>query len=147
MLNIFFEGITLSEVMTANCAVYIYCLYDKNREQSREGKTRRCGAVQFRGCSRSLCRAAGCAYLLPRSVEHEELKTSWKGANPFSPSPCRPHLPTPALPAPRASLSPSWPCPAPALPSLGPGPQHAAGEAAQLQRISCSLSRPEGLSL
>lgn len=38
------------------------------------------------------------------------------------------------------------PCPAPAVPSLGPGPQHVT-EAVQLQRISCSLRRPGGLSL
>ncbi len=54
---------------------------------------------------------------------------------------------TPALPAPVPLSALSWPCPAPAVPSSGPGPQHATCEAAQLQRISCSLSRPGGLSL
>lgn len=116
-----------------------------SRAASRERKTGRCGAVQFSGCSRSLCIAAGCAYLLLQSLEHEELRTSWKGENPFSAFPVRPHLP--AHPSPShslASLSTSWPCPSS---SLGPGPQHATGEAAQLQRISCSLSKPRGLSL
>lgn len=119
-----------------------------SRAESRERKTRRCGAVQFSGCSRSLCIAAGCAYLLLHSLEHEELKTSWKGENPFSAFPVRPHLPAHPSPShPLASLSTSWPCPSPSLPSLGLGPQHATGEAAQLQRISCSLSKPRGLSI
>lgn len=127
--------------------MFISSVY-KTRTESRERKSRRHGAVQFSGCSRSLCRAAGCAYLLPWSVEHEELKTSWKGANPLSPSQCRPHLPAhPSPPRPRASLNPSRFCPAPAVPPFGPGPQHATGKDAQLQRISCSLSRPGGLSL
>lgn len=90
-----------------DCRMYISAVYLTITE-SREEKTRRCGAVQFRGCSRSLCRAAGCAYLLLWSVEHEELKMSWKGANPFSPSLHRPHLLThPSHLRPCASLSPS----------------------------------------
>lgn len=37
-----------------------------------EANTRACGGVEFSGCSRSLCRAAGCAYLLLWSAEHKE---------------------------------------------------------------------------
>lgn len=59
--------------------MYIYAVY-LTRTESRGGKVRTCGAVQFSGCSRSLCRAAGCAYLLLRSVKHKELKMSWKGS-------------------------------------------------------------------
>lgn len=52
-------------------------------------------AVVFSRCSRSLYNAAGCAYLLLWSVEHEEPKMSWKGINPISSSLYRPHFPTP----------------------------------------------------
>lgn len=55
----------------AMAAGHIGCTLDTNREFG-EAKTRPCGGVEFSGCSRSLCRAAGCAYLLLWSVEHKE---------------------------------------------------------------------------
>lgn len=61
-------------------------------DRSREGKRTTCGAVQFSVCSLSLCRAAGCAYLLLWSVEHKELEMSWKGANPFFLHPHAAHI-------------------------------------------------------
>lgn len=45
------------------------------------GGVGKCGAW-----SQSLCRAAGCGYLLLCSAEREEPKTSWKGANLLVPS-------------------------------------------------------------
>lgn len=58
---------------------HICCIFDRNRE----GKRTTCGAAQFSVCSLSLCRAAGCAYLLHlllQSVEHKELKDELKGS-------------------------------------------------------------------
>lgn len=44
------------------------------RTESREGKMKTCGPVQFSGCKESY-KAAGCAYLLQRSVDlKDELK-------------------------------------------------------------------------
>lgn len=76
--NSCFLGIILSVTPAKYVCIYIYFspLACMTRAEGREGKTKRCGAVQFSGCSWSLCRAAGCAYLLLWSVEHEKLKTS-----------------------------------------------------------------------
>lgn len=93
------------------CVLYFF---DKNREQ-RE-KMRTCGAVQFSGCSWSLCRAAGCAYLLPRSVEQKELEMSWKGSKslfsiPMLPTSLNTSQPSPPLKLPSARLGPAPPRP------------------------------------
>lgn len=112
-----------------------------------EGTVRIHGAVEFSECSWSLCRAARCAYLLLWSVRHEELKTSWKGANPFFPSlSCLLHLPThPGPPCTHSSLlSLSWPCLPPAWSFLRPWPSACDWPGCQLQRISCSCSKPGG---
>lgn len=89
------------------CGIDRLCVcvwWSRDERRENEGMC----VVQFSGCSRSLCRAAGCAYLLLRSVEHEKLKTSWKGPNPVPPYPCRPHLPThPSPPRLLASLGPT----------------------------------------
>lgn len=53
---------------------------------------------------------------------------------------------SPRLPVPWFS-QPVVAMPHPGHASLGAGAQHVTGEAVQLQRISCSLRRPEGLSL
>lgn len=81
-------------------------------------------SVKCSGCSWSLCRAPGCAYLLLRSTKREEPKTAWKATNP-SPSlllpttpllpslhpriyPSTRHLPLPWLPQARASVRRGW---------------------------------------
>lgn len=127
------------------------CLYPLYiRQEQRAEKGRREDVVQY-----SLVDVAGHYAELQGVLIYyrgQWSMKSWRwaerGANPFSPSPCRPHLPShPSPPRPRVSLSPSRLCPALAVPSLGPGPQHATCEAVQLQRISCSLRGPGGLSL
>lgn len=73
------------------------------------GLVGKCGAW-----SPSLCRAAGCGYLLLCSAEREESKTSWKGANLlFSLVLCS----SVTFPHPQLSIRPSISAPA----SLGPG--------------------------
>ncbi len=81
-------------------------------------------SVKCSGCSWSLCRAPGCAYLLLRSTKREEPKTAWKATNP-SPSlllpttpllpslhsriyPSTRHPPLPWLPQARASVRRGW---------------------------------------
>lgn len=74
----------------AMAAGHIGCTLDTNREFG-EAKTRPCGGVEFSGCSRSLCRAAGCAYLLLWSLEHKEPNMNWKGEQiPSFPTPTPP---------------------------------------------------------
>lgn len=64
-----------------------------------------------RAWNQSLCRAAGCGYLLLCSAEREEPKTSWKGANLLFPlflCPCI-TLPTPSNFHPALHLCPNIP--------------------------------------
>lgn len=87
---LFINFLHLLMCVFAMAAGHIGCTLDTNR-QFGEAKTRPCGGVEFSGCSRSLCRAAGCAYLLLWSVEHKEPNMNWKGEQ-------IPSFPTPMLP-------------------------------------------------
>lgn len=81
-----------AHLLVCNAAVGHICwIFDWNRV----GKRTTCGAAQFSVCTLSLCRAAGCAYLLHLllwSAEHKELKDGLKGSESLFSSPCCPHL-------------------------------------------------------
>ncbi len=103
-------------------------------------------SVKCSGCSWSLCRAPGCAYLLLRSTKREEPKTAWKATNP-SPSLLLPT--TPLLPSLHSHIYPSTvirPCPG----FHRPGPLCGGGEVSgqagwsagrPAAEISCGLVR------
>lgn len=102
------------------------CLYPLYiRQEQRAEKGRREDVVQY-----SLVDVAGHYAELQGVLIYyrgQWSMKSWRwaerGANPFSPSPCRPHLPShPSPPRPRVFLSPSRPCPALAVPSWALAP-------------------------
>lgn len=102
-------------------------------------------SVKCSGCSWSLCRAPGCAYLLLRSTKREEPKTAWKATNP-SPSLLLPT--TPLLPSLHSSIYPSTRHPPfPWLPKARASVRRGWGERAgrpvsrPAAEISCGLVR------